>query len=492
MPNVALAASHYIPNIPDNYAPKGPTNFDVIHTNSAKKLVDGLSVPLQSFKSNLFARMFSSNVGNDLVEKFTTEFSREAFKNIQDNTLGTSHIAKKYTVGLIAGLTPPALIVGTAATAAYYIIGGMDWYTSAKLVVGIGCMDMGAKATGINPKKMISYLALAGLTFIAKMCSDAAMHPYNLKELKAAKKIEVLHQNIINEEKQSYDHAASELVRQYNESVNNPRKMVELQATAKTITSNLNTIQNVFSNKLGLVSSEHSQILNMLKKSIALINSFNLKIKTPKTKEDSEYNAKLLLALPMSACGEAGISDELRINLKEGSKPQLGKLHTIKSALKAASMGITTTAVASTSLSLIFALGSYLSHAPTYEAVIGGPMNYWQTGADVTSWAYPALAASVVGTISLVAGSYLAKHSWKNSQQERRETNSAIEHSIQLANTNVAKIFDGIESYMKSTKLPFSEMDDLQDKLNCVMHKISRWQVIDSKYINNHFQKQSF
>lgn len=485
MPNIALAASHYLPN-----------NFDVIHTNSAKKLVDSLSLPIQSPKPNLFTRMFSSNIGNDLVEKFTTETAREAFKNIQDNTLGASHIAKKYTVGLVAGLTPPALIVGTAATAAYYIIGGMDWYTSAKLVVGIGCMDMGAKATGINPKKMIGYLSLAGLTFIAKMCSDAAMHPYTLKELSAAKTIEVLHQNIINEEKQSYDHAASELVRQYNESVNNPRKMVELQATAKTITSNLNAIQNVFSKKLELVSSEQSQVLNMLKKSIALINSFNLKVRTPKTKEDNAYNAKLLLALPVSACGEAGISDELRINLKEGSKPQLGKLHTITSVLKASSIASAGSLVSYTAVSAIFALGSYLSNASVCETSFHQTHSHFVTPLDYLSTRFftncplQASAAAVISTISLATGYYFANRSWDNSEKERKDANSLIEYNIKLANTNVAKIFGGIESYVRSTRLSRNETTDLQNKLNCIMGRISRWQVIDREYINNPFHKQ--
>lgn len=450
-------------------------------------------------KSHSLERILSAPKGRTSVQTYMNSAALETFAEIERQKLDARHTLMKYTIKPLAYVIPAAVVVygslnyllpavynsmfdlvptpSGAFNAAYGAASSMGFAGSAALAGGVLLDRSTVQLTSLLPKaifNMCTYVVSKVIwTGIAGVGTIADNH-FAKKEQTAEKTQSELRNLMVDSLVQHYRLAAHQLLQLYKEACVNPSEMYNLKKLVEDLNEKRADITQTFSSK-GLSASDNILILRELQSVMDSIKDHELTFN-----DDANFNAKLLLAMPVDAFEKPQVPFKTRMFLENGKQPRLGVCHKMKSAFISGLAGV----VALPGLSALACVAS-----STCSNLAGRVIDYASGSGleqDLTSVA-PALVA--VPVISYL-GYRISKSFWDFNKDERRINNDEIDRNNQEAFNQLKKTYDGMAEALKGRTSGFSqqEISDLREKVSLIDCNLQKYSLSNPKEITKNLR----
>lgn len=377
-------------------------------------------VPLATLTGALYTVYYYPTETGQFLQKIST-----SFYNIIGGKIvgGFDSILQQNPYGMFFGGTCVASVTTFAATRDYY---STDSYIKAGLK-GLGLYSI--------------YL----WTETVKKWRDTIDQSYNIADEATREKIANSRRSLVADFKKDYADLAKRLEDIAREAQNDPQKTLLLKKEINNMAERVPSVMLFLQNKCRLTPTEASEVLKPIQEIIALIQKYQLLLKTPTSLEDSGYNLQLLTSTPLKEFDETiCIPASALNNIKNIKVNQLGWGHKIKAGVTALISGgvstISTGAIAGAvsyysfpaQLSLT-KLGEFQAHPTNFQS---------QTGALVYTAALLALSA----------GGFAATTVANRANKKAQANQDYNQQQYEEAKNTINNLYNGMMIYLAMEK----------------------------------------
>lgn len=339
--------------------------------------------------------------------------------------------------------------------------------TTANEALGI----VGNRPISRTLKWMAAGVAVAGFYYWLKVAENNKNMVYQdciLTEKDLRDAIKKNREGLLDHLIKTYARDADDLMESHHQIKHDPIQLYQLKQFIQTLEDKLPLIYAEFE-KIGLSTSESSRILSRLSDSFKFILNTKLAPKSGTTPEIQEYNARLLLALPLSQ--NTCITAKALKHIDLAKNNELGVLHTATQCAASALYG-----AASAALVPLVTAAATFAHTPTYQATTAQVLSYANNGTIEGDWMLPAAAITGTAAVALTAGAGVGHKIASRYRAERQTCDTELKKQRALAREDVLNLYNGIAGYFKKqhelAKNDCSSKQDLKEQAAIMQKKL--------------------
>lgn len=279
---------------------------------------------------------------------------------------------------------------------------------------------------------------------LAKTNKDMVYNRFANNEKDLKKALEKDRSHLLDHLIKIFNRDADKLLNQFNVAQHDPRDLYQLKQLANDLEGQLPVISGELT-KLELSSAETSQILNSLSEAIRTIQNAKLEVKSSNSDLDNEYNAKLMITLPVSS--KTSMTAQALKQIQTAKANKLGIMHTAKSYAASALSGIASSIAVPAA-----AYAATLAHAEAYNVTTKKILAFASEGAVDNDWMVPAAAVAGTAVVALTAGALIGNSVSASYSKERRQHDATVALNNGLAKAETFNLYDGIANYFDKQK----------------------------------------
>lgn len=357
------------------------------------------------------------------------------FRGWKDTVVDTTTVAYSFGSNLVGTISDT---VAALSSSNKLIAGIFSVFTATNEVTG---------TVGGRPiTRTVQFVAagLATLTFIALLNwarnnADMVYKDYIRIEDDLKKGIEKNYKKIHDHLLNIFNEDSNALMLTYGQLKDDPAQLYEFQKYLIPLNKKLPYFAKELV-KLGLSSSDVSNILYKFSESLKFILSKKLEARNPTSEDNDKYNAKLLACMPPNQNISIPPNAKKHINLSK--KYKLSLSFTVKRYLNSTLSGISSTLA----LPLIAAAASF-AHTPTYEATTGQLLSAVKEGTTNSLSGSAIAAGAVTAVTALGVGLGIAKTMSDSYNKTKANSDQLrLKHSEQ-AKQEILSFYNGIANY---------------------------------------------